>query len=60
LASLLACKQAVKAGTPLSPEEIASLLEHAHLAADPRYCPHGRPTTIYLSRRQLERMFDRR
>ncbi|HLU49902.1 MAG TPA: hypothetical protein VK116_17510, partial [Planctomycetota bacterium] len=60
LASLLACKQAVKAGTRLRPEEIAALLGRAELADDPENCPHGRPTAVRMSRREIERRFDRR
>ena len=60
LASLMACKRAVKAGARLSPREIDSLLEHADLARDPRNCPHGRPTMVRLSRRELDSSFDRK
>jgi DNA mismatch repair protein MutL len=60
IAAMMACKQAVKAGMELQPEEIASLLEESERAADPRYCPHGRPTAILLTREELERRFDRR
>ncbi len=60
VASLMACKQAVKAGTSLGDEEIAALLEESDAATDPRYCPHGRPTAIVLTRGELERRFDRR
>ncbi len=60
MASLMACKRAVKAGMPLSEEEIETLLERADLADDPRHCPHGRPTTVQLSLREIERKFDRK
>lgn len=60
LASLMACKRAVKAGDRLSPVEIDSLLERADLARDPRNCPHGRPTMVRLSRRELDSSFDRK
>jgi DNA mismatch repair ATPase MutL len=60
LASTIACKRAVKAGTRLRPEEIEALLERGSLAEDPRYCPHGRPTTVFISRRDLEKQFDRK
>ena len=60
LASIMACKRAVKAGTRLDPQEIASLLEKRDLAEDPRHCPHGRPTTVRLDRRELDAMFDRK
>ena len=60
LASMMACKRAVKAGDRLSPAEIDSLLEHGDLAMDPRNCPHGRPTMVRLSRRELDSSFDRK
>jgi DNA mismatch repair protein MutL len=60
LAQLLACKRAVKAGASLAPEEIRSLLEASASAADPRYCPHGRPTSVLITTSELERRFQRR
>jgi DNA mismatch repair protein MutL len=60
LAALMACKRAVKAGMPLSQEEVDALLLRGELAEDPRHCPHGRPTTLFLSRRDMERQFDRK
>jgi len=60
IASMIACKRAVKAGMPLSEPEIQHLLERGDLAQDPRHCPHGRPTAILLSRRDIERRFDRK
>jgi DNA mismatch repair protein MutL len=60
IASLIACKRAVKAGTPLAEDEIRSLLARGSLAEDPRHCPHGRPTTAFLSHREIERRFDRK
>lgn len=60
LASTIACKRAVKAGMPLREEEVRSLLDRGDLAEDPRYCPHGRPTTVFLSRRDIEKQFDRK
>jgi DNA mismatch repair protein MutL len=60
IASLMACKQAVKAGTRLDPAEIQALLADSDLAADPRYCPHGRPTSILLRREEIDRRFDRK
>jgi len=60
LAQMLACKRAVKAGAPLAPEEIRSLLEAGASAVDPRYCPHGRPTGVLITASELERRFQRR
>jgi len=59
LLSTIACKAAVKAGDPLSPEEVTSLLEQRDLFADTHHCPHGRPTALFFSRDELDRMFGR-
>ena len=59
LLSTIACKAAVKAGDPLSPEEIAALLEQKDLYNDTHHCPHGRPTALFFSRDELDRMFGR-
>jgi DNA mismatch repair protein MutL len=60
LAATLACKRAVKAGMTLSAAEIEHLLRRADLARDPRHCPHGRPTSVVYTRRDIERQFDRK
>jgi DNA mismatch repair protein MutL len=60
VAATIACKRAVKAGAPLGPDEIRALLKRGSIAKDPRNCPHGRPTSVFLSRRDLERQFDRK
>jgi DNA mismatch repair protein MutL len=60
LAATIACKRAVKAGMPLTPEEVQSLLERGRGAVDSRFCPHGRPTTVFLAQREIERRFDRK
>ncbi len=59
LMSLMACHSAVRSGDPLSQEEIAALLEMRHLASDPHHCPHGRPTALLFTRRDLDRQFGR-
>ncbi|KAA1258357.1 DNA mismatch repair protein MutL [Rubripirellula obstinata] len=59
LLSTIACKAAVKAGDPLSPEEITALLEQKDLYHDTHHCPHGRPTALFFSRDELDRMFGR-
>jgi DNA mismatch repair protein MutL len=60
LLDMMACKAAVKAGDPLTSEEIAALLARRELAERSSHCPHGRPTTLRLSLRDLERQFRRR
>jgi DNA mismatch repair protein MutL len=59
LLSTIACKAAVKAGDPLTPAEITSLLEQKDLYVDTHHCPHGRPTALFFSRDELDRMFGR-
>ncbi len=57
--STIACKAAVKAGDPLSPDEIAALLERRHLLENTHHCPHGRPTALTFTRAELEKQFGR-
>jgi DNA mismatch repair protein MutL len=59
LLSVMACRAAVKAGDRLSADEIAALLDQRHLVNDSHHCPHGRPTTLLLSRQELDRQFGR-
>jgi DNA mismatch repair protein MutL len=56
---MMACKAAVKAGDPLSPAEIEALLARRHLIDRSSNCPHGRPTTLRLTLRDLEKQFKR-
>jgi DNA mismatch repair protein MutL len=59
LLHMVACKAAIKAGQPLSPAEIAALLERRHLVADSHHCPHGRPTALVFTKADLEKQFGR-
>jgi len=59
LMATMACKAAVKAGDPLTPEEIAYLLHLRTLAEDSHHCPHGRPTSLLFSRSELDKQFKR-
>jgi DNA mismatch repair protein MutL len=56
---MMACKAAVKAGDPLTTAEIESLLARKDLVERSSNCPHGRPTTLRLSLRDLEKQFKR-
>lgn len=60
LLHMMSCKAAVKAGDPLTPEEIDALLEQRHLATDAHHCPHGRPTALVLTKAELDRQFMRK
>ncbi len=57
---MMACKSAVKAGDVLTSEELAALLARRDEAERSSHCPHGRPTTLRMSLRDLERQFRRR
>jgi DNA mismatch repair protein MutL len=59
LLHMLACKAAIKAGDKLSPEEVTALLEQRYHYQDTHHCPHGRPTALFFSREQLDKMFKR-
>ncbi|MBI5765358.1 MAG: DNA mismatch repair endonuclease MutL [Planctomycetes bacterium] len=56
---MMACKAAVKAGDPLTTDEMQALLSQRHVTARSSNCPHGRPTTLELSTRDLEKQFKR-
>lgn len=54
------CKRAaVKAGQVLSREEMEHLVHNLERAANPRTCPHGRPTIVQIGVEQLIRQFGR-
>ncbi len=58
---LRVCKTAaVKAGQSLSMTEMEAMVRQLEACQAPLTCPHGRPTTIYLSVSQLAREFGRR
>ena len=56
----VACKAAVKAGMTLSDSDIKSLLDEMFSIETAFTCPHGRPTTIKMSKYDLERKFSRK
>jgi DNA mismatch repair protein MutL len=56
---MMACKAAVKAGDPLTAGEIEALLARRQLVERSSNCPHGRPTTLRLTLRDLEKQFKR-
>jgi len=55
----MACKAAIKAGDPLSQTEVDALVRDRDLVPESHHCPHGRPTSLTLSRRDLDRQFRR-
>jgi DNA mismatch repair protein MutL len=55
----LACRAAIKAGDPLSREEVDALVRDRRMVRESHHCPHGRPTSLVLSRQDLDRQFRR-
>jgi len=53
------CRHAVKANDPLSGPELEGLVADLRLCAMPYTCPHGRPTLLEMSYRELEKKFGR-
>ena len=56
---MMSCKAAVKAGDSLTIEELTDLLQRREQIERASNCPHGRPTTIRLTLRELEKQFKR-
>jgi DNA mismatch repair protein MutL len=59
IAQSVACHSAVKAGQSLTAEAMRELIKQLEQTNQPHTCPHGRPTMIHLSSRQLEKEFGR-
>ncbi len=55
----MSCRAAIKSGQRLTPEEMQELLRQRHLVDDSHHCPHGRPTSLTLSRGTLDQQFGR-
>lgn len=55
----MACKAAVKGNTHLSREEADALITELLTLENPYNCPHGRPTVISMTHREIERKFKR-
>lgn len=56
---MMSCKAAVKAGDKLSDLELAELVKLRDEVERSSNCPHGRPTSIRLTIRELEKLFGR-
>lgn len=59
IAITLSCKMAIKANDYISDEECDTLLEDLRKCENPYNCPHGRPTIIFYSKLDLEKLFKR-
>jgi DNA mismatch repair protein MutL len=59
VAATLACRAAIKSGTPLTSEKMRWLIERLLQTSSPTTCPHGRPVILRLTKRDIERGFRR-
>ena len=54
----MACKAAIKGGWKSDPAELRALVDKVQ-SGQVRYCPHGRPVAVKLTKYELEKMFKR-
>ena len=55
----VACKAAIKAGWKNDEAELLALVKQVMANEELKYCPHGRPICVTLSKKQLEKQFKR-
>jgi DNA mismatch repair protein MutL len=55
----MACKAAIKAGWKNDDKELLAVVKEVMSREELKYCPHGRPICITLSKKQLEKQFKR-
>ena len=55
----MSCKAAVKGNSRLSAQEVDALIGELLTLDNPYHCPHGRPTIIAMTKRELEKKFKR-
>ena len=55
----VACKAAIKAGWHTDEKELLALVDKVMSTEELKYCPHGRPICVTLSKKQLEKQFKR-
>ena len=59
IAATMACHAAVKANYPLTAEKMQYILAELRRTAYSSVCPHGRPVVLRITRRELEKNFER-
>lgn len=55
----IACRSAIKAGNKTTPTENEALVKQLLANGEVRYCPHGRPIMVTMTRYELEKQFKR-
>ncbi len=59
VAATVSCKASIKANENITLEEMENLISDLRKCRNPFNCPHGRPTIIYYSKYDLEKLFKR-
>ena len=59
VAATVACKASIKANDNINLEEMETLVNKLRKCKNPYTCPHGRPTIIFYSNYELEKLFKR-
>ncbi len=59
ISAMMACKASIKAGDPISMEEMKTLIERLKKCENPFNCAHGRPTIIHYPKYELDKLFKR-
>ena len=59
IATMMSCKLAIKANMNITLEEMETLINDLRKCQNPFHCPHGRPTMVYYTKYDLEKMFKR-
>jgi DNA mismatch repair protein MutL len=59
IAATMACHAAVKANDPLTMEKMTHILDELRRTSYSTICPHGRPVMLRLTRREVEKNFQR-
>ncbi len=55
----IACRGAIKAGASCSSDQMESLIRQLYSTENPYTCPHGRPTMVSFTRKELDKLFKR-
>ena len=55
----MSCKAAVKGNMVLSEQEAKAMIDLLLTLDNPYHCPHGRPTTISMTKQEIEKKFKR-
>lgn len=55
----IACRAAIKGGTPMKLEEMIDFVKKLEQNPQIKFCPHGRPVSIILNKKEIEKKFGR-